>query len=57
MNGTIFYRVDYELVGRVIAEKLRRRTERCDFEDGVRVSTPREGGGGATSFSVSERRI
>ncbi|MET3824795.1 hypothetical protein ABIC16_000488 [Sphingomonas sp. PvP055] len=41
MNGTIFFRADHELIGRVLAEKLRRRMERSDFQDCVRVVPPR----------------
>lgn len=41
MNGTIFFRADHDLIARVIAEKLRRRTERSDFPDCVRIVTPR----------------
>ncbi|WP_242138224.1 MULTISPECIES: hypothetical protein [unclassified Sphingomonas] len=41
MNGTIVFRADYELIGRVLAEKLRRRTERPDFQDCIRVIPPR----------------
>ncbi|WP_010161665.1 hypothetical protein [Sphingomonas sp. PAMC 26617] len=37
MNGTIFFRADHELIGRVLAEKLRRRMERSDFQDCVRI--------------------
>jgi len=37
MNGVIYFRADHELVGRVIAEKLRRRTDRNHIEDGFRV--------------------
>jgi len=42
MNGTIFFRADYELIGRVLAEKQRRRTERFDFLDGVGAIVPRD---------------
>jgi len=38
MNGVIYFRADHELVGRVIAEKLRRRTDRNRIEDGFRVA-------------------
>ncbi len=41
MNGTIYFRADHELIGRVLAEKLRRRMERSDFQDCVRVVPPR----------------
>lgn len=41
MNGTIFFRADHDLIGRVLAEKLRRRTERSDFPECVRIVTPR----------------
>lgn len=41
MNGTIFFRADHELIGRVLAEKLRRRMERSDFQDCVRIVPPR----------------
>ena len=37
MNGTIYFRADHELIGRVLAEKLRRRMERSDFQDCVRI--------------------
>lgn len=37
MNGTIYFRADHELIGRVLAEKLRRKTERTDFADGLRI--------------------
>jgi hypothetical protein len=40
MNGTIFFRADHELIGRVLAEKLRRRMERSDFQDCVRIAPP-----------------
>ncbi|MDF0489779.1 hypothetical protein PX554_16715 [Sphingomonas sp. H39-1-10] len=39
MNGVIYFRADHELVGRVIAEKLRRRTDRTRIDDGFRVAT------------------
>ena len=42
MNGVIYFRADHELVGRVIAEKLRRRTDCTHIEDGFRV-VPRNG--------------
>jgi len=42
MNGVIYFRADHELVGRVIAEKLRRRTDRNRIEDDFRVA-PRSG--------------
>ncbi|WP_169833104.1 hypothetical protein [Sphingomonas panacis] len=42
MNGVIYFRADHELVGRVIAEKLRRRTDRTHIDDGFRV-VPRSG--------------
>lgn len=38
MNGTIYFRADHELIGRVLAEKLRRKTERTDFVDGLRIA-------------------
>jgi hypothetical protein len=37
MNGVIYFRADHELIGRVIAEKLRRRTDRNRLDDGFRV--------------------
>jgi len=40
MNGTIYFRADHELVGRVIAEKLRRKNDR-GFDDGFRIVSPR----------------
>jgi hypothetical protein len=42
MNGVIYFRADHELVGRVIAEKLRRRSDRTHLDDGFRV-VPRGG--------------
>lgn len=41
MNGTIYFRADHELVGRVIAEKLRRKNDRQGFDDGFRIVAPR----------------
>ncbi|MDO7840904.1 hypothetical protein [Sphingomonas immobilis] len=41
MNASIHFRADHELVARVIAEKLRRRTDRARIEDGFRVDPPR----------------
>lgn len=38
MNGTIYFRADHELIGRVLAEKLRRKTERTDFVDELRIA-------------------
>ena len=38
MNGTIYFRADHELVGRVIAEKLRRKNDRQGFGDGFRIA-------------------
>jgi hypothetical protein len=43
MNGTIYFRADHELIGRVLAEKLRRRTDRSGRGDGFRIMTSREG--------------
>lgn len=37
MNGVIYFRADHELIGRVIAEKLRRRTDRERLDDSFRV--------------------
>lgn len=39
--GTIYFRADHELVGRVLAEKLRRRMERSGIGDSVRVQDKR----------------
>jgi len=38
MNGLFYFRADHELVGRVIAEKLRRRNDRSclDYPESVR---------------------
>jgi hypothetical protein len=41
--GVIYFRADHELIGRVLAEKLRRRTDRTHLDDGFRV-LPRDGG-------------
>ena len=41
MNGTIYFRADHELVGRVLAEKLRRRMERSGAGDSIRISGPK----------------
>ena len=41
MNGTIYFRADHELVGRVIAEKLRRKNDRQGFDDSFRIAGPR----------------
>ena len=38
MNGTIYFRADHELVGRVIAEKLRRASMRPDYSDPIRLA-------------------
>jgi hypothetical protein len=42
MNGTIYFRADHELVGRVIAEKLRRKNDRSclDYPESVRPAQP-----------------
>lgn len=37
MNGVTYFRADHELIGRVLAEKLRRRTDRTHLDDGFRV--------------------
>lgn len=37
MNGVIYFRADHELIGRVLAEKQRRRTDRNRIEDGFRI--------------------
>jgi hypothetical protein len=37
MNGVIYFRADHELIGRVLAEKLRRRTDRDRLGDSFRV--------------------
>ncbi|WP_242146907.1 hypothetical protein [Sphingomonas sp. BAUL-RG-20F-R05-02] len=41
MNGVIYFRADHELIGRVIAEKLRRRTDRNRLDDSFSVAGPR----------------
>lgn len=41
MNGTIYFRADHELVGRVLAEKLRRRMERSGAGDSIRIALPK----------------
>lgn len=41
MNGTIYFRADHELIGRVIAEKLRLKNDRQGFDDGFRIVSPR----------------
>lgn len=40
-SGTIYYREDLELVGRVIAEKLRLKRIPLDARDAVRVEPKR----------------
>ncbi|MEO8374590.1 MAG: hypothetical protein ABI471_05155 [Sphingomonas bacterium] len=40
MNGTIYFRADHELVGRVIAEKLRRKNDRQGSDDSFRIVSP-----------------
>jgi len=37
MNGTIYFRADHDLVGRVIAEKLRRKNDRQGIDDAFRI--------------------
>jgi hypothetical protein len=44
MNGVIYFRADHELIARVIAEKLRRRTDRNRLDDGFRVIATRQPG-------------
>lgn len=39
--GTVQLRVDHDLVGRVLAEKHRRRAERVDFADAIRPAISR----------------
>jgi hypothetical protein len=41
MNGTIYFRADHELVGRVLAEKLRLRAEQRGIGDSFRIVRPR----------------
>ncbi|CUS45507.1 hypothetical protein NDN01_25475 [Sphingomonas sp. QA11] len=41
MNGTIYFRADHELVGRVLAEKLRLRAEQRGVGDSFRIAGPR----------------
>jgi len=38
MNGTIYFRADHELVGRVLAEKLRRRMDRSGVDDSFHIA-------------------
>ncbi|MFA6113252.1 MAG: hypothetical protein WC729_04655 [Sphingomonas sp.] len=40
MNGTIYFRADHELVGRVLAEKLRLRAEQRGIGDSFRIARP-----------------
>jgi len=44
MNGVIYFRADHELIGRVLAEKLRRRTDRDRMDDGFRIVGGRQKG-------------
>jgi len=37
MNGLIYFRADHELVGRVLAEKLRLRAEQRGIGDSFRI--------------------
>jgi len=37
-NGTIYFRADHDLVGRVIAEKLRRRNDRSNLDDSISIT-------------------
>lgn len=55
MNRTIFFRADHELVGRVLAEKLRRRTEWFAMHDSFSVSAPRERAGAVGVADVEKR--
>jgi hypothetical protein len=41
MNGTIYFRADHELVGRVLAEKLRLRAEQRGIGDRFSIVRPR----------------
>jgi hypothetical protein len=38
MNGLIYFRANHELIGRVLAEKLRRRTDRDRLDDALASS-------------------
>ena len=49
MNGTIYFRADHELVGRVIAEKLRRKNDRRGFDDAFRIAGPRHDAAGKSA--------
>jgi hypothetical protein len=52
MNGLIYFRADHELIGRVLAEKLRRRTDRDHLGDSFRVINPQP----ASATVPSEKR-
>jgi len=56
MNGTIYFRADHELIGRVLAEKLRRRMERSDFQDCVRIVPARSSTPTESSVGFTERK-
>jgi hypothetical protein len=56
MNGTIYFRADHELIGRVLAEKLRRRMERSDFQDSVRIVPARSSATPESSVGFTERK-
>ncbi|MDB5706493.1 MAG: hypothetical protein JWN66_3609 [Sphingomonas bacterium] len=47
MNGTIYFRADHDLVGRVLAEKLRLKAERRGDGDSFRIARPLPRGFGA----------
>jgi len=42
VNGVIYFRADHELIGRVLAEKLRRRTDRDRLGDSFRILPKRQ---------------
>lgn len=41
MNGTIYFRADHELVGRVLAEKLRLKAASRGDCDSIRIARPK----------------
>jgi hypothetical protein len=52
--GVIFFRADHELIGRVLAEKLRRRLDRNRHDDGFRVLNPQPA---SASMPSETRRV
>jgi hypothetical protein len=54
VNGVIYFRADHDLIGRVLAEKLRRRADRDRLDDSFRILDPKPA---SASMPSETRRV